>query len=202
MRKIFLTAILLMACDFSYAQISNELLVGNRQIHYISYWQKDIDSLGKYNFFNLNRFAKDFKDKSYSNLSTDAQISYRIKKWFGVAVGAGYNGETILPTLGLSLSLRNKKGDFFLEAYPTVVIAKQVAPSIFALVGYNPKIKPKWGLSSQLIFAFNGISTSQLVRLGINLKDKLHLGMGADISYFYDNQPILYNLGTFIRLNL
>ncbi len=83
-----------------------------------------------------------------------------------------------------------------------ILLKTQVAPSIFGLVGYNPKIKPKWGLSSQLIFALNEISTSQLVRLGINLKDKLHFGMGADISYFYDNQPILYNFGTFIRLNL
>jgi hypothetical protein len=78
MRKSFLIAIFQMTFYPTYAQISNEILLENRQVHYISYWQKDIDSLGKYNLFNLNRFVKDFKDVSYSNFSTDVQISYRI----------------------------------------------------------------------------------------------------------------------------
>lgn len=202
MRKTLLTVILLMACRSSYAQISSELLFGNRQVHYISYWQKDIDSLGKYNLFNLNRFAKDFKDKAYTNYSIDAQLSYRIKKWFGIAVGAGYDGETMEPTLGLSLSIRNKKGDFLIEAYPTISFAKKITPSFFTLVGYNPIINQKWGFSNQLIFVLNGTSSSQLVRIGLDFKNKLQFGLGSDIIYFYDKGPNLHNFGYFIRLNL
>ncbi len=202
MGKAFLIAIFLMAISSTYAQISNELLVGNRQAHYISYWQKDIDKLGKYNLFNLNRFVRDFKDVSYSNLSMDIQVSCRMNKWFGISTGAGYNGEIILPNIGFSLSFRNKKEDFFIEAFPTVGITKQITPSIFAIVGYNPKIKHKWGLSNQLIFTLNVISSSQLIRLGLNFKDKFQFGIGADINYFYENKPSIYNFGAFIRLNL
>lgn len=202
MKKTILTFILLIVCLSSYAQISSELLFGNRQVHYISYWQKGIDSLGKYNLFNLNRFAKDFKNEAYTNYSIDAQLSYKIKRWFGIAVGAGYDGKTIQPTLGLSLSLRNKKGDFFIEAFPTIGFTKKITPSVFAVVGYNPTINKKWGFSNQLIFVLNGISSNQLVRIGLNYKNKVQFGFGADIIYFFDNEPSLYNFGCFTRLNL
>jgi len=202
MKKLFVVAILLMATKVTHAQISNEILFGNRQVHYLNYWQKDIDSAGKFNFFNINRFAIDHNDKLFNNFSNEGQLSYRLKDWIGISVGGGFDGEVFMPTLGLNLSYLNKKGDFFIEAYPTIGIAKRVAPSIFGLIGYNPTFDKKWGLSSQLIFTVDELQSSQLVRVGLNFKNKLQFGIGADIYQFQQAALNFSNVGIFVRVNL
>ena len=64
MKKSILIAILLLATHQLYAQMMLETLAGNEQAHYINYFDKDLDSSGKWNFFNLNRFTVNYKDKT------------------------------------------------------------------------------------------------------------------------------------------
>jgi len=202
MKNLFLVTILQMVTMVAHAQISNEILVGHKQVQYLSYWQKDIDSIGKFNFFNINRFAIDYNDKLLNNFSTEGQVTYLLKDWIGIAVGGGFDGEHFMPTLGLNLSYTNRKRDFFIEGYPTIVITKPIAPGIFALIGYNPMFNKKWGFSSQLIFSLDEIQSSQLLRVGLNFKDNIQFGIGADMHQFQQSEANFYNLGFFVRINL
>ena len=62
MRTFFLMTIFLMVSLSIRAQIVLEALAGNKQAHYINYFDKDLDSLAKWNFFNLNRFTVNYKE--------------------------------------------------------------------------------------------------------------------------------------------
>ena len=136
------------------AQIVLEALAGNKEAHYINYIDKNLDSSAKWNFFNLNRFTVNYKDKALNTVSIEGQLTYQFKPWLGVSAGGGFYGNLFVPTIGLSLSYINKKEDFFLQMYPTIGFAEgQVAPSILGLIGYAPKFSKSWGLSSQIIFS-------------------------------------------------
>ena len=184
------------------AQIVLEALAGNKQAHYINYFGKDLDSTAKWNFFNLNRFTVNYKDKALNNVSMEGQLTYQFKPWIGVSAGGGFYGELFVPSIGLSLSYLNKKEDFFIQMYPTIGFAEgEVGPSILGLIGYTPKFSKRWGLSSQIIFSVDPIEASQIVRVGANYKDEVQFGIGIDMIQNFQTKILNFNLGPFIRFN-
>ena len=184
------------------AQIVLEALAGNKQAHYINYFGKDLDSTAKWNFFNLNRFTVNYKDKALNNVSMEGQLTYQFKPWIGVSAGGGFYGELFVPSIGLSLSYLNKKEDFFIQMYPTIGFAEgEVAPSILGLIGYTPKFSKSWGLSSQIIFSVDPIEASQIVRVGANYKEEVQFGIGIDMIQNFQTKILNFNLGPFIRFN-
>jgi hypothetical protein len=202
MKKSIIVTILLMLSLCVRSQITLEALAGNKQAHYINYIDKDLDSLGKWNFFNLNRFTVNYKDKALNTVSIEGQLTYQFKPWIGLSAGGGFYGELFVPTIGLSLSYMNKKEDFFVQMYPTIGFAEgQVAPSVLGIVGYVPKLSKRWGLSSQLIFSVDPIEASQIIRLGASYKDNIQFGIGIDMQQNLDTKNLNYNLGPFIRFN-
>jgi hypothetical protein len=202
MRTLLVIPIFLMLSVSIRAQIVLEALAGNKQAHYINYIDKNLDSSAKWNFFNLNRFTVNYKDKALNNVSIEGQLTYQFKPWLGVSAGGGFYGELFVPTIGLSLSYMNKKEDFFLQMYPTIGFAEgQVAPSILGLIGYTPKFSKRWGLSSQIIFSADPIEASQIVRMGADYKDKIQFGIGIDMLQTFETKNLNVNLGPFIRFN-
>jgi hypothetical protein len=202
MRTLLFITIFLMLSVSIRAQIVLEALVGNKQAHYINYIDQDLDSTAKWNFFNLNRFTVNYKDKALNTVSIEGQLTYQFKPWLGVSAGGGFYGELFVPTIGLSLSYMNKKEDFFLQMYPTIGFAEgQVAPSILGLIGYTPKFSKSWGLSSQIIFSADPIEASQIVRMGADYKDKIQFGIGIDMLQNFETENLNVNLGPFIRFN-
>lgn len=184
------------------AQIVLEALAGNKQAHYINYFGKDLDSTAKWNFFNLNRFTVNYKDKALNNVSMEGQLTYQFKPWIGVSAGGGFYGELFVPSIGLSISYLNKKEDFFIQMYPTIGFAEgEVAPSILGLIGYTPKFSKSWGLSSQIIFSVDPIEASQIVRVGANYKEEVQFGIGIDMIQNFQTKILNFNLGPFIRFN-
>ncbi len=185
------------------AQIVVEALVGNKQAHYINYIDKDLDSLAEWNFFNLNRFTVDYRDRALNTVSIEGQLTYQFKPWLGLSAGGGFYGELFVPTIGLSLSYMNKKEDFFIQMYPTIGFAEgQVAPSVLGLIGYTPKISKNWGFSSQIIFSADPLEASQIIRMGANYKDRFQFGIGVDMLQNYQNRNLNFNVGPFVRFNL
>lgn len=202
MRKFFLMTIFLMVNLSIRAQIVLEALAGNKQAHYINYIEKDLDSLAKWNFFNLNRFTLNYKEKALNTVSIEGQLTHQFKPWLGVSAGGGFYGELFVPTIGLSLSYMNKKEDFFIQMYPTIGFAEgEVAPSILGLIGYTPKFSQNWGLSSQIIFSADPIEASQIVRMGANYKEMVQFGIGIDMLQNFQIKNLNFNLGPFIRFN-
>jgi hypothetical protein len=202
MRKFFLMTIFLMVCLSIRAQNVLEVLAGNQQAHYINYFDKDLDSTAKWNFFNLNRFTVNYKDKALNNVSIEGQLTYQFKPWVGLSAGGGFYGELFVPTIGLSLSYINKKEDFFIQIYPTIGFAEgQVAPSVLGIIGYSPKFSKSWGLSSQIIFSADPVEASQIIRMGANYKDMVQFGIGIDMLQNFETKNSNYNFGPFIRFN-
>ena len=200
MRKFFLMTIFLMVCLSIRAQYVLEVLAGNQQAHYINYFDKDLDSTAKWNFFNLNRFTVNYKDKALNNVSIEGQLTYQFKPWVGLSAGGGFYGELFVPTIGLSLSYMNKKEDFFIQIYPTIGFAEgQVAPSVLGIIGYSPKFSKSWGLSSQIIFSADPVEASQIIRMGANYKDMVQFGIGIDMLQNFETKNSNYNFGPFIR---
>lgn len=202
MKTFLLMTIFLMVSLSIRAQIVLEALAGNKQAHYINYFGKDLDSTAKWNFFNLNRFTVNYKDKALNNVSIEGQFTYQFKPWIGVSAGGGFYGELFVPSIGLSLSYLNKKEDFFIQMYPTIGFAEgEVGPSILGLIGYTPKFSKRWGLSSQIIFSVDPIEASQIVRVGANYKDEVQFGIGIDMIQNFQTKILNFNLGPFIRFN-
>jgi hypothetical protein len=202
MRKFFLMTIFLMVCLSIRAQNVLEVLAGNQQAHYINYFDKDLDSTAKWNFFNLNRFTVYYKDKALNNVSIEGQLTYQFKPWVGLSAGGGFYGELFVPTIGLSLSYMNKKEDFYIQIYPTIGFAEgQVAPSVLGIIGYSPKFSKSWGLSSQIIFSADPVEASQIIRMGANYKDMVQFGIGIDMLQNFETKNSNYNFGPFIRFN-
>jgi hypothetical protein len=202
MRTFLLMTIFLMLSLSIRAQIVLEALVGNKQAHYINYINKDLDSTAKWNFFNLNRFTVNYNDKALNTVSIEGQLTYQFKPWIGLSAGGGFYGELCVPTIGLSLSYMNKKEDFFIQMYPTIgYLERQFAPSVLGLIGYTPKFSKTWGLSSQIIFSIDPIEAAQIVRIGVDYKEKIQFGIGVDMAQNFESKNLQYNLGPFIRYN-
>lgn len=202
MKKSVLVAIIVMVTTYINAQIAIDALAGNKQAHYINYIDKDLDSAAKWNFFNLNRFTVNYKNKALNTVSIEGQLTYQFKPWIGMSTGGGFYGEVFVPTIGLSLSYMNKKEDFFIQMYPTIGFAAgQIAPSILGLIGYTPKFSKSCGLSSQIIFSLDPIEVSQIVRMGANYKDMVQFGIGIDMLQNFQTKNLNLNLGPFIRFN-
>ena len=202
MRTFFLMTIFLLVGANLRSQNVLEVLAGNKQAHYINYFNKDLDSTAKWNFFNLNRFTVNYKDKALNNVSIEGQLTYQFKPWIGLSAGGGFYGELFVPTIGLSLSYMNKKEDFFIQMYPTIGFAEgQVAPSVLGIIGYSPKFSKNWGLSSQIIFSADPVEASQIIRIGANYKDKVQFGIGIDMLQNFETKNSNYNFGPFIRFN-
>jgi hypothetical protein len=202
MRTFFLMTIFLLVGANLRSQNVLEVLAGNKQAHYINYFNKDLDSTAKWNFFNLNRFTVNYKDKALNNVSIEGQLTYQFKPWVGLSAGGGFYGELFVPTIGLSLSYMNKKEDFFIQIYPTIGFAEgQVAPSVLGIIGYSPKFSKSWGLSSQIIFSADPVEASQIIRMGANYKDMVQFGIGIDMLQNFQTKNLNLNLGPFIRFN-
>jgi hypothetical protein len=202
MRKVILLALFLISSSAIRAQFVIEALAGNKEAHYINYFDKNLDSTGKWNYFNLNRFTIDYKNKALNTVSIEGQLTYQVTPWLGISVGGGFYGELFVPTIGLSLSYLNNKEDFFIQMYPTIGIAgEQFAPSVLGLLGYTPKINKNWGLSSQIIFSVDEIEAFQIVRIGASYKNKFQFGIGIDMTQTFGTKLLQVNLGPFVRCN-
>lgn len=199
MRRLFLLCLIVTALKIN-AQITLESLAGNDQLHYINYINQDLDSNSKWNYFNLNRFTYNYQDQTRNNISMEAQLTYQILPWIGISMGGGFYGELLIPSLGLGLGYLNKKEDFFLQLFPTIVyVEKQFAPSMLGLLNYSPKIGGNWGLSTQLLFSIDPVETAQLLRIGANFKEQLQFGLGIDLQKGWNSNSLYKNYGPFVR---
>jgi hypothetical protein len=203
MKKKLIITLLLSFNVVVRAQITIEGLVGNNYAHYISYTDKNLDSAKKWNYFNLNRFTVNYKNNALNTVSIEGQLTYQFKPWIGLSTGAGFYGEFFIPTLGLSLSYANDREDFFIQLYPTIgFFEKQIGPSVLGIIGYVPKLSKNWGISSQIIFSVDPSEISQIVRIGMDYKNKLQFGLGLDVINRVNTTNLNTNTGLFLRFNL
>lgn len=116
MRKPILIAMLVIATRNTFAQTPFEVMVGNKQTLYFAYIQKDLDSFSGWNIFSQGLYAVNYKDDALNSISIDNQLTYQLNNWFGISAGDSFDGLQFIPSLGLSFSYLNKKGDFSINA--------------------------------------------------------------------------------------
>ena len=222
MKAQLLTVILIMTIRHAYAQIPFEVMAGNKQTLYFAYVQKDIDSIGRWNIFSQGLYAVNYKNNAFNSISIDNQLTYQFTNWLGLSAGGSFDGVKFNPTLGLSLSYINNKGDFAITAFPTVQLTKPLTLDVFGLINYTPQFNKKWGLFSQFILGTNlGLQkedpnqkreilniftrhniSNQLLRIGLNYKQRFQFGLGADFAQFGMNEGKFSNYGIFLRYQL
>jgi len=101
-------------------------------------------------------------------------------------------------------------------------LAKPMALDVFGLINYSPQFNKKWGLFSQFIIGTNlGLQkeipnqkreilnvftrhniSNQLLRIGLNYKQKFQFGVGVDLSQFGMNEGNFENFGVFLRYQI
>jgi len=222
MRNYILAAIFTMATQNTFAQIPFEVMAGNKQTLYFAYIQKDVDSIGRWNIFSQGLYAVNYKDTAQNAISIDNQLTYQLNNWLGISIGGTFDGLQFNPTLGLSLGYLNEKGDFSITAFPMLQLAKPMALDVFGLINYSPQFNKKWGLFSQFIIGTNlGLQkeipnqkreilnvftrhniSNQLLRIGLNYKQKFQFGVGVDLSQFGMNEGNFENFGVFLRYQI
>ncbi|MBU6340915.1 MAG: hypothetical protein KGS48_05415 [Bacteroidetes bacterium] len=222
MKKQLLGAIFAMVSLPAFAQIPFEVMVGNKQTQYFGYVQKDLDSVGRWNIFSQSIYAIQHKDKSLNSISIDGQLTCMLNNYIGIAAGGAFDGQQFNPTLGLSLTYVNDKRNFVITAFPTLQWAKPMALDLFALVNYTPQFNKNWGLFLQIILGTNlGLQkeqanqkreilnvftrhngSTQMVRLGLNFRQKFQFGLGADLAQFGMNEGMFENFGLFVRCQI
>lgn len=222
MKHYILALACLFASQFTISQIPFEVMVGNKQTQYFGYIQKDLDSIGRWSIFSQSIFAINHQDSSLNSISIDGQLTYMLNNWLGVSAGGAYDGNRFNPTVGLSFTYVNPKRDFVITAFPTIQLAKPISLDFFALINYCPQFNQKWGLFSQCILGTNlGLQkeypnqerevlnfftshngSSQILRVGMNYRQKFQFGIGADLAQFGINLGSFENFGVFLRYQL
>jgi hypothetical protein len=177
MKKYILVVLFMMAAKSTFAQIPFEVMVGNKQTLYFAYIQKDLDSLGRWNIFSQGLYAVNYNDTSLNSISIDNQLTYQLNNWFGISAGGSFDGLQFNPSLGVSISYLNKKGDFSLSAFPMVQLTKPMALDFFALISYSPLFTKKWGFFLQLIAGTN-----------LGFKKRISKSAKRNYEYFYTPQ--------------
>ncbi|GEM_PF-3637787 len=205
----------------AWSQIPIEVMVGNNQIQYQGYFFNTLDKKQRVSFFGMSRFAMDYDNKAFNNSFISSQLTYNLTQSWGISGGASFANNSLSPLLALSYSKFNKKGDFFMNLFPTVLFGDDnVSYEMTGLVIYSPQLTDNFSLFTQLIFTSqfdnnleNHLFSNQQFRVGVGIKDWFQVGLGFDntligrIDALNDNlQPgesiNLQNVGIFLRKEL
>lgn len=213
MKALFVAIMMMVLCHYAPAQTALEVLGGNKQTHYLSYWQKDLDTKGRFNFFSVQRFAVDYKEASRNNYTLEGQLTYQLSNWLGISAGGSFEDNVFSPSLGLSIG--SSWRDLTVETYPTVQWSNPTSLNLFGLVLYTPQFNKTWGLFSQLIVSTNAacvrteesarwqhLVSNEMLRVGLNYNERLQFGIGTDLYQFGQSQGSFSNWGLFIRFQV
>ncbi|MDN3691374.1 hypothetical protein QWZ06_03400 [Chryseobacterium tructae] len=199
MKNIFLLILLLPF--YAKSQISIQAYGGNKETELLGIYNKDFS--GKWNYFASGTISYDYKSgkvtpELYQN------INYGIIKNLGVSAGVHISEKDIMPSVGLAYGKENDV--FAINVFPAFTYstdAKEFGLGLYTLLEYTPKINDKLNLYSMLIvesdFSFKEHqSSSQIIRLGIENKKKMQLGIGSNISQAGSSFDTDINFGVFI----
>lgn len=219
-KKTILLALVVLFSKASWSQIPVEVMAGHEQVQYQGYFFNTLDKKQRVSFFGMSRFAMDYDNKAFNNSFISSQLTYNLTRSWGISAGASFANNTLSPIVALSYSKFNKKGDFFINLFPTAVLGDELSYEMTGLVIYAPQLTENLSLFSQLIFTSqfdknleNHVFSNQQLRLGVGVKDWFQVGVGFDntllgrIGFANENlQPgesiNLQNVGIFLRKEL
>ena len=192
--------------QISYAQIPVAVMVGEKQMQHEFFFFKDIDKKGRFNVFTMGQFAVDYEQEAFNSSLMSTQITYNFVPGLGVAGGLSFSNQQFRPLVALSLAYMNKKKDFLINLFPSLIIKDQPEYELTGLILYTPKISKNFSLLAQ---AFIGSTYDEKVdkhlfsfhqvRLGIGYRDWFQVGIGLDQNFFGPEFDNFKNFGVFLR---
>lgn len=198
-KSLFLFIVLLPI--YGIAQISLQAYGGNKETELLGIYNKDFKN--KWNYFASSTIAYDYESKKV-NPELYQNLNYEIGRNWGISAGVHLSKEDIMPSVGLAYG---KENDVFgISVFPAFTYsteAKGFGLGLYTLLEYTPKINERLNFYSMLIvesdFSFKEHqSSSQVIRLGIENKKKMQLGIGSNISQMGSDFETTANFGVFI----
>ncbi|MEM9981278.1 MAG: hypothetical protein AAF734_02205, partial [Bacteroidota bacterium] len=126
--------------------------------------------------------------------------------YLGIASGGYMTNDGFVPIAAISLQYFNKKGDLYLNVFPTIELTRETNYEIFGLVVYSPRLSKKLKLFTQATFSTNfnfqqHNFSFQQIRLGLDYND-FQFGIGADTQIPTFTDPITNDLITEVNPNI
>ncbi|GAE65370.1 hypothetical protein CIN01S_11_00060 [Chryseobacterium indologenes NBRC 14944] len=199
MKNVFLLTLLLPFCAQS--QISIQAYSGNKETEILGIFSKDLKR--KWNYFASGTVSYNYNSKKVSP-EIYQNLNYEIGKNWGVSAGVHISDKDIMPSVGLAYT---KENDVFgINIFPVFTYSTEAEAfgfGCYTLMEYTPKLNEKLNFYSMLIvesdFSFKEHqSSSQIVRVGIENKNKMQLGIGSNISQTGNSFETDVNFGVFI----
>ena len=182
-----------------------EALFSNNKLHYQTNVKKTFSPSSRVSFFSLATYTADYKNElSRNRILIEAQISYTIKKGFGVMTGTDINSVTGFSAIvGPQHTFASRKilavtiASFFLNTKRDF--------KLFGLYEYKPSIGTGWSLYNRMQFIYNyslkeGTHNRSYLYLRSGLKkDAFVFGLGANLDQFGPKKTFEDNYGIFLR---
>lgn len=198
----------------THAQMAFEVKAGSGQAQYFAFQQLQIDSAGRWGMFASQLYLKPYQPEIPAVLALENQLSYQLLPGIGLSAGVAMGGAAFRANVGLALEYFNRKGDFYISAYPTWVPGAAGSLELFFVSEYSPQWNSRWGFFGQWIGGidaarkpmagsseptFRYASNSHFIRLGINYRQKWQAGWGADVLHERGMGKLLVLPGFFLR---
>jgi hypothetical protein len=208
LKKIFaVSVVLIFGYNKAKAQlIYGEIFGGHKKAQHEILISKPIDSLGIISFFNLTYFTVDYKDRKIIDPFIYSVATFNFNQYFGLATGGYMTNQGFVPIAAISIQYFNKKGDLYINIFPTIELSKKPNYEMFGLFVYNPAISKKLKLFTQATFSTNfnfkqHNFSFQQIRIGLDYNN-FQFGIGSDtqIPTFID--PLSNDLKTEVNPNI
>lgn len=182
-----------------------ELLMGNKKLYYQMVIKKKFSENSRFDLFSVATFTADYQnDLSENRMVIPAQVSYSLKKGFGLMAGTDMNsfsGFSIVAGPQYNYASRELLAvsvlSFFLNDERDV--------KLFGLYEYKPALTNNITLYSRLQYIYNyNLNEKQhnrsyvYLRLGIK-KGQMAIGIGANLDQFGPAKVFKDNYGIFLR---
>lgn len=216
-KVVFVFLWCLASCSISHAQMAFEAKAGSSQAQYFAFQQLQIDSVGRWGMFASQLYLKPYQAEATAFLSLENQLSYQLLPGIGLSAGLSMDGTQLRPNVGLALEYFNRRGDFFISAFPTWLPGALGGLELFFVSEYAPQWNKSWGFFGQWIGGLNALrkqatvpnergfayaGSTHMIRLGFNYRQKWQLGWGVDLMHERGMKTWLALPGPFVRLAL
>ena len=218
MKNILLTVLLMLAVIEAKAQeashtekISNpipvETIIGNNRFGLQFLLTRDFPNSNHFGFLAVTSYASDYKN-NLNNLDfiSNAQVSYKIGKGIGIALGTSVNAKTGLVTVAaLEYIFANKEILFVIT--PNIHISDSYNLEGLTVVEYKPALTQKVNLYSRFQSLYNHNTKENShersyiqLRLGLGIKN-YQFGLAYNADYYGPTKILKDNAGIFVRVN-
>jgi hypothetical protein len=209
MKKRILIFFALTTLKFSaIAQIQPQIFAGHQAVEYNFLWFKDFDSTKRVTLFNFSFYNINYEDQSRNTYEIYQVATYNITSNWGLAGGGRFANGEFQPVLAVSYQLATS--NLYFNIFPSIQyssLTEQLNYSLFGLLFYKPRLSKTWRMFNQVAFEpfvskQGHVFSYQQLRMGLEYKNGVQFGLGANLEQFGESFDSTYNIGLFIRKEL